>query len=197
VNDRKTVHILYKKLLTLYPLRFKEQLGKSMEQTFSDLYEEKRQTQKGLFGFILRTFIETATGIAQEHILLLTRGDIMKNISTNPKSAALIGFLFALPFLILNTIVGSRIEPFYSLMRPDTHTGPFEYVLLAFVLLLIPIGGFIAATPMLRTGVNGEQKFYLLNTILAAILIAGGIAVFVGLGSEIYRCDILQIPNCD
>jgi hypothetical protein len=197
VNDRKTVHILYKKLLTLYPLRFKEQLGKSMEQTFSDLYEEKRQTQKGLFGFILRTFIETATGIAQEHILLLTRGDIMKNISTNPKSAALIGFLFALPFLILNTIVGSRIEPFYSLMRPDTHTGPFEYVLLAFVLLLIPIGGFIAARPMLRTGVNGEQKFYLLNTILAAILIAGGIALFVGLGSEIYRCDVLQIPNCD
>lgn len=195
--DRNTIRLLYKKLITLYPRDYKEQLGESMEQTFNDLFNEKRQTKQGLFGSVLWMFVETATGIAQEHILLLTRGDIMKNISTNPKSAALIGFLFALPFLILNTIVGSRIEPLYSLIRPDTHTGTFEYVLLAFVLLVIPIGGFIAARPMLRIGVNGERKFYLLNTILAAILIAGGIALFVGLGSEIYRCDVLQIPNCD
>ncbi len=121
----------------------------------------------------------------------------MKYISTNPKSAAVVGFLFALPFLILNTIVGSRIEPFYSLMRPDTHTGPLEYVLLAVVLLLIPVGGFIVARPMLQKGANGERKFYLLNVILAAILITGGVVLFVGLGSDIYRCDVLHIPNCD
>ena len=193
----ETVRTLYKKLLTLYPRWFHEQLGESMEQTFNDLCNEKRQTKQGLFGFVLWTFIETTTEIVQEHIVLLTQGDSMKNIISNPKSAALVGFLFALPFLTLNTIVGNRIEPFFSLIRPDTHTGPFEYVLLALVLLLIPIGGFIAARPMLQKGADGERKFYLLNIILAAILVTGGIALFVVLGSEIYRCDVLHIPNCD
>ena len=193
----ETVRTLYKKLLTLYPRWFHEQLGESMEQTFHDLFSEKQQTKQGLFGFVLWTFIETTTGIVQEHIVLLTQGDSMKNIISNPKSAALVGFLFALPFLTLNTIVGNRIEPFFSLIRPDTHTGPFEYVLLALVLLLIPIGGFIAARPMLQKGVDGERKYYLLNIILAAILITGGITLFVGLGSDIYRCDVLHIPNCD
>ena len=197
IYEWNTVCTLYKKLLTFYPENFREQLGESMEQTFNDLWNEKRQTKTGLFGFILWMFIETTTGIIQEHILLLTQGGSMKNIASNPKSAAIVGFLFALPFLILNTIVGIRIEPFYSLMRPDNHSGPLEYVLLAVVLLLIPVGGFIAARPMLQKGANGERKFYLLNTILAAILIAGGIALFVGLGSDIYRCDVLHIPNCD
>lgn len=197
VYDQSTVRTLYKRLIAFYPRAFREQLGESMEQTFNDLCNEKRQTKQGLFGFVLWTFIETTTGIVQEHIVLLTQGDSMKNIISNPKSAALVGFLFALPFLTLNTIVGNRIEPFFSLIRPDTHTGRFEYVLLALVLLLIPIGGFIAARPMFQKGADGERKFYLLNIILAAILITGGIALFVGLGSEIYRCDVLHIPNCD
>lgn len=197
VHEQNVVRVLYKKLLNLYPRGFREQLGESMEQTFNDLCNEKRQAEQGLFGFVLWTFIETTTEIIQEHILLLRQGGSMKNIVTNPKSAAVVGFLFALPFLILNMIVGSRIEPFFSFVRPDTHTSPFEYVLLAVVLLLIPIGGFIAARPMLQKGANGERKFYLLNMILAAFLIAGGVALFVGLGSDIYRCDVLRIPNCD
>ena len=48
----ETVRTLYKKLLTLYPRWFHEQLGESMEQTFNDLCNEKRQTKQGLFGFV-------------------------------------------------------------------------------------------------------------------------------------------------
>ena len=196
--DQETVRTLYKKLLTLYPRTFRERLGESMEQTFNDRYQErKRQAEQGLFSFVLWMFVETATGIIQEHILLLTQGDAMKNITTNPKSAALVGFLFALPIVVMNTIVGSRIEPFYSLIRPGLHTSPLEYVLLSVILLLLPVGAFIAVRPMFRKGANGERKFYLLNIIIAAILLAGFIALSVGLGSEIYRCDVLQIPNCD
>ena len=54
------VHLLYKRLLTFYPTAFREQLTESMEQTFRDLWNEKRQTKKELFGFVLWTFIETA-----------------------------------------------------------------------------------------------------------------------------------------
>jgi hypothetical protein len=53
------VRILYRKLLTLYPPRFKEQLAESMEQTFNDLYRE-RQTRPGRFRFLLWSFFGTA-----------------------------------------------------------------------------------------------------------------------------------------
>jgi len=121
----------------------------------------------------------------------------MKTISLNPKSAALIGFMLALPFVLLNAIVGSKIEPFYSLIRPDTHTSPFEYVLLVVVLLLLPVGAFIAVRPMFQKGTDGKRKFYLVNILLAAILVTGFVALSIGLGSDIYRCDVLLIPNCD
>jgi hypothetical protein len=63
VDEQNRVRTLYRKLLTLYPQPFKEQLGESMEQTFQDLWNEKRQKKKELFGFVLWTFVETAMGI--------------------------------------------------------------------------------------------------------------------------------------
>ena len=40
-----------------------------MEQTFNDLYNErKQQAERGLFGFVLWMFVETAIGIVQEHL---------------------------------------------------------------------------------------------------------------------------------
>ena len=72
----------YKKLLRLYPRGFREQLGESMEQTFSDLYKE-RQTDGGWFGFILWTFVETTVGILKEYVLLMVQGDPMKTSAKN------------------------------------------------------------------------------------------------------------------
>ena len=66
------VQTLYRKLLTLYPQRFKEELGKSMEQTFNDLYG-KQQTRPDQFRFVLWIFIDTAIGIVREHVLSETR----------------------------------------------------------------------------------------------------------------------------
>ncbi len=176
---------------------FREQLGESMEQTFNDLCNEKRQTKKGLFGFVLWTFVETSGGILQERILLITQEYAMKNITTNPRSAALVGLLFLAPFVLLNAIVGNRIEPFFSLIRPGLHTSPFEYILLVIVLLLIPVGSFIAIRPLFQRRAEGKRIFYLVNIILAALLLIAFIMISVGLGSDIYRCDVLQILNCD
>jgi len=194
--ERNTVHTLYKKLLALYPRAFREQLGESMEQTFNDLCNEKRQTKTGVFGFVLWTFSETATGILQEHILLITQGYEMKNITSNPKSAALIGLLFTTPFVLLTTIAENRIEPFFSLISLIRPGSPFEYILLFTILLLIPVGSFIAIRPMFQKGAEGKRKFYLVNAILATLLLIVFVMLSISLGSVIYRCDVLQTP-CD
>lgn len=117
--------------------------------------------------------------------------------SDTPKSAALKGFLFVLPFAVLNAVVAKRVEPFFSLIRPGVHTSPLEYVLLLIVLLLLPVGAFIALRPLLQRGSDGKRRFYLVNGATAALLLGGFAAISIGLGSDIYRCDVLQIPNCD
>ena len=99
--EQEIVHSLYKKLLTLYPQTFKEQLGESMERTFQDLCNEKRQTKKELLGFVLWTFIETAIGIFKEHLLLISSGDIMQTILKTLGSSALISLLLILPFMFM------------------------------------------------------------------------------------------------
>ena len=102
--EQEIVRTLYKKLLTLYPQTFKEQLGESMEQTFQDLCNEKRQTKKELFGFVLWTFIETAIGIFKEHLLLISPGDIMQSILKPLGSSALISLLLILPFMFMEIV---------------------------------------------------------------------------------------------
>jgi len=109
------VHTLYKKLLALYPRGFRERLEESMEQTFNDLYKEKRQTNQSLFGFITLTFTETSVGIVQEHILLIQE-NYMKNFLINIKSVnrrnfnqefpfVLFGFLWVLPIIFIITLM--------------------------------------------------------------------------------------------
>ena len=167
-----------------------------MEQTFHDLWNEK-QTKKETIGFVFWMFMETTAGIIHEHGLRMNQGGIMSMLATHPRSAAFIGLLFLTPFLFLNAVVGSRIEPFFSMIRPGAHTSTFEYILLFSVLLLIPIGSLIAIRPMLQKGSKGKRKFYWANAILAAVLFAFFILLFTTLGTEIYRCNILLIPNCD
>ena len=104
VYDQKTVHTLYKKLIRLYPRGFREQLGESIQQTFNDLCNEKRQAKKGLFNFILWTFIETAIGIFREHLLLISPGDIMQAIFKTIGSSTLVSFLLILPFMIMEVV---------------------------------------------------------------------------------------------
>ena len=116
--------------------------------------------------------------------------------STKPGAAALIGGLFMVPFAAANAIVGNRIEPFFSFIRPEGHTSAFEYVLLAVVLACLPVGAFVAAEPMLRRRTDG-RRVHLVNLAVALALLVLFVILSIGLGSDIYRCDVLQIPNCD
>lgn len=126
-------------------------------------------------------------------------GDRMSThpVAARPTAAAVRGSLLLLPFVIANTIVANRIEPFFSLIRPGAHSSPREYVLLAVVLLLIPLGALVAALPLLARDATGARRFHPLNAVLAGFLLAVFFALAAGLGAEIYRCDILGLTNCD
>ena len=114
--EARTVHALYRKLLALYPRKFRERLGESMEQTFNDLWSERQQTKKGLFGFVLWTFIETAIGIFREHLLLIAPGDIMQTIRKTLGSSALISFLLILPFMIMEVVSRRKFNEDFPFM---------------------------------------------------------------------------------
>jgi hypothetical protein len=105
VRERKTVLVLYGKLLSLYPRAFRERLGESMGQTFSDLYgERRRQKGGGLSGFVLWTFVETGMGIVREHVLLIKERHPMKNVFTNLGLTAVLSLLLVLPLVIMEVV---------------------------------------------------------------------------------------------
>lgn len=130
-----TVRLLYKRLLTFYPTAFREQLAESMEQTFQDVWDEKRNTKKELFGVVLWTFFETATGILREHLLLISRGGSMQAILKTVGSPALLGLLIIIPLMIMEVV--NRRD-----LREDFPTFLFFIMwlnLFAVSLILVPI----------------------------------------------------------
>lgn len=113
------------------------------------------------------------------------------------QTAAFRGLLLLLPFLILNAIVANRIQPFFSWIRPGPHTSLQEVVLLGLVLLLLPAGAWVALRPIWNNSGRMQRHVYVANLAVAALLIIAFSALSLGLGSEIYACEVLRVPNCD
>lgn len=111
----------------------------------------------------------------------------------HPNRSAILGVLLTLPFILLNAIVVSKFEPFYSLIRPGLHTSPTESWLLMAALLLLPVAFFITIRPML----DGTRRLYPINIILGAFILLGTIFLWSGLSEDIFMCDVFHIPNCD
>jgi hypothetical protein len=112
------------------------------------------------------------------------------------RGAAIIGGLSALPFFAANAIVAQRIEPFFSLIRPGPHTSTFELVLLAVVLLCLPAGAYVAARPLFDPQAR-RPSAWLVNGTISVVLLVAFVVISTALGGDIYRCDVLGIPNCD
>jgi hypothetical protein len=121
----------------------------------------------------------------------------MSRLANRPRTAAWTGLLFLLPFWIMNAVVVLRIEPLFSWVRPAPHTSPREYAVLAIVLLLLPAGALWTLIPSLTRDADGKRMFHAANTAVAMLLILFFLAVAGALGSEIYACEVLQVPNCD
>jgi hypothetical protein len=176
MHDQETARTLYKKLLALYPRAFRERLGESMQQTFNDLYNErKQQTNPGLFGFVLWLFVETARGIVQEHILLIKEMNPMKNVLTNLRLPAIIGFLIILPFMILEFMfnIVKRLNTF-SLRNALDFIVLFGFLwlgLTAILLILMPIVRNIrAGNNIMANPVPAQGNTILTNPMSAAII---------------------------
>lgn len=201
---RVTARTLYKKLLSLYPRAFREQMGESMEQTFNDLCNErKRQTERGLFGYVLWMFIETSAGIVKENLSEIKRGEVMVNVISNNRSAAIIGFLLAMPLaaLLLTTIY--EIEPLSGFFKTltteaDGHRiNTFGRIFEIGALLLLPLGLIVSLVPVVRkvragNGLTANP----INLFIAAALFIFIAILIISVVIDQYPCWI-GVPNCD
>ena len=183
-SDSRTVHVLYRKLLTFYPRKFREQLAESMEQTFNDLCNEKRQTKQRLFGFVLWMFIETAIGILQEYIGLIKEMNPMKNILTNLRSPAIISLLLVVPFIIMELV-----------NRRNFNEG-FPFPLFGFMWVL-PILFILTLTPMVQTVRAGNSLMANPISLLLKVAFLLFLAWFWGNIVVDQMPCFLGVPNCD
>jgi hypothetical protein len=164
------VRTLYRKLLALYPQRFREKLGESMEQTFNDLYREW-QSKPARFGLVLWILVETAVGILREHVLEITEGAAMKNTLVIPRSAALISaILLAVAFIIapLIYLTGNLRDAF----------GPLSYDVADFLYGPVWAASLVSMVFMLRERI-GERAPRRMSLALLATVLAAGIMVVV------------------
>lgn len=203
-SNQETVRALYKKLLGLYPRAFREQLGESMAQTFNDLVtERRRQTERGLFRFVLWMFVETGLGIVRERTLLITQGNTMKGLLMNPRSAALLSAILCLPFVLLFTLLVLNIEPDFGPLAPLlTSADPDQPDVLGSLIvlgtLLLAVAAFIVnLAPIVRTLRGGESiTAYPVNLVIAFATLVP-IVLFIGLIIvDQYPCW-MGVPNCD
>jgi uncharacterized membrane protein YidH (DUF202 family) len=176
--DQNTVHTLYKKLLNFYPQAFKERLGESMEQTFNDLCNERKQQPSRGF-FVLSIFTETAIGIVREHLLILSEGDTMKNILANPTSAAITSIILSLPlgltFVAFMFNIEPLVKPLNNLFTIEGQQGNINIlgrIVIFGGLLLLPFAFVLNLRPLFRKeGTEGKRKLYALNLIVGVAIL--------------------------
>ena len=165
MNERTATYLLYKKLLQLYPREFRERLEESMQQTFQDLYQE-RQTTTGRFRFVLWMFVETAIGIVREHVLLITKGAMMRNLLTSPRFTALISsILLAVAFIVAPLI--------YLVGNLRDAMGPFAYSVADFLYGPVWAASLISIVFMLRERIGTRAPQRMSLALLATVLAAG------------------------
>jgi uncharacterized membrane protein len=199
-RDQNEVRTLYKKLLALYPRGFRERLGESMEQTFNDLCNERKQQPSRGF-FVLSTFTETAIGIVREHLLLLIEGDVMKTMLANSKLAAITSFIFSLPlgltFVAFMFDIEPLVKPLNNLFTIDgQQINNLGRIVIFGGLLLLPVAFVLNLQPMLkREGPERKRRVYAINLIVGAAILLLIIFTWGGLIVEEIYC--LQGVRCD
>jgi hypothetical protein len=171
-SAHRTIHALYKKLLRLYPPEFREELGESMEQTFYDLYKERR-SESLWFGFVLWMFVETAIGIVREHMLLITEGASMRNTFAYSRPAALISAI-----LLVVTFIVAPLIYFTGNLRDAL--GPLSYDVADFLYGPVWAASLISMVFVLRERI-GERAPRRMSLALLAAVLAAGITVVVAL----------------
>ncbi len=154
------------KLLALYPHGFRERLGESMEQTFDDLCNErKEQTDYRWPGFVLWIFFETAVGVVREHMLIITEGATMKNTLAIPRTTALISsILLAVAFIVAPLI--------YLVGNLRDAMGPFAYAVADFLYGPVWAASLVALVFAVRERIGERAPRRMSLALLATVLAA-------------------------
>ena len=180
MNKQKTIHTLYKRLLNLYPKNFKEQLGESMLQTFSDLYQE-RQSKERWPAFVPWIFFETALGIIMEHVRLMIEGDTMKN----SRFAALVSsILLAVAFIVAPWL--------YLVGNFRDAIGPFAYTIADFLYGPVWAASLVSVVFILRERIGERAPRRMSLALLAAVLAAGTMIIIACIRSANRQYHLLH-----
>lgn len=89
-------------------------------------------------------------------------------------------------------LVAMQATFFLSLLRPLGQTTSYEQMLVLALIALVGVGGVVALLPLLT-----DKRLYIVNIIVGVVFVAFAIFAGYGIGIDVYRCDILKIPNCD
>jgi hypothetical protein len=145
----------YAKLLRLYPKAYRERFGEGMEQTFNDLCRERANAERGLFRFVLWTFLETSVAILRENAKMIMR-DFMNRGSTIflrlvislIAIAALAACVFPLPRMIARE----------AAKTPDTAWQIYLFLVGAYIQAALFLFALYQAFKLLRY-VDGNKAF--------------------------------------
>ena len=164
MNQQRTITLLYKKLLNLYPREFRARFSDSMAQTFNDLYQEK-QTEGKWFSFVPWLFIETAVGIVREHVRLIVEGNMMKTSANLRYTALISSILFAVAFIVAPSI--------YLVGNLRDAMGPFAYNLADFLYGPVWAASLVSVVFILRERIGAQAPRRMSLALLATVLAAG------------------------
>ena len=104
----------------------------------------------------------------------------------------LIGIALALPFFLANALVALQAEFFLSILRPSGVMTFYEQILVLVLMALVCVGGIVALLPIAK-----NRRLYILNALVGLAFVTFSIFAGHGLAYDFYKCDILQIPNCE
>jgi hypothetical protein len=129
--------------------------------------------------------------------------NIIKNIAANPRTAALISLLLALPLTAILSIAVFEIEPMqgflkYMLTEADSpRNSTFGIILLLGSVLLLPVGLVFNMVPIVRNVRAGNSIITRPINLLLAVTLFLFIATLVGsFALDQYPCW-MGVPNCD
>jgi succinate dehydrogenase hydrophobic anchor subunit len=197
---RSRAERIYAFLLRLYPAAYKREFSEEMQFVFAETLKETDGNNS--WRFWERTALDYLRSLVKEH--MDDKGErLMKSAKLmNPNIAALVAVLMFVPLFVLNYLAAGDNPGFDHFFRDifslgSFRTNPLGSLVMLIALVLLPVGAWLALRPTLQKGADGKRRFYVLNVVLGILILAFFVLFVVGVGQDVYRCDVLLIPNCD
>jgi hypothetical protein len=131
------------------------------------------------------------------------RSHLMKNITNNPRAAALIGFLLAMPLMLLLWIMLYEVEPFHGYLKhwfteaDGVRMNALAQIVMIGSVLLLPVALIVNLAPIVRNVRAGNSVMTNPINLLLAVVLFAFITTIVGVFViDQYPCWI-GVPNCD